>query len=78
METNSGKRGRGRPRKEGSRNRQIRIRVTDEELISLEDVSYETGISVSDLLRIGMKMVYNQNKYGELLWDGKRKSNDLM
>lgn len=54
---------RGRPKKDNSRCRICKARLTDEEMKMLEYLYAETGQSVSDILRAGIKMQYNLEKY---------------
>jgi predicted DNA-binding protein len=52
---------RGRPRKiDGEqKDRQYRLRLSEEEECNLEKLSYEYGISKAEILRRGLRMQYN-------------------
>lgn len=64
MEHNGIKKGRGRPRKNNydTRYNQCKVRLTDEELAELEDLSIFAGKTKSDILREGIKLF---RQYGE-------------
>ena len=55
----------GRPKKESTKTRGYRIRLTDEEYKRLAYLSYETDKSVAELIREGLRMVYNVYKYSK-------------
>lgn len=54
---------RGRPKKNNSKNRNFRVRLTEEEYKLLDILSEETGKSKSDILRGGLKMNEIKIKY---------------
>lgn len=54
---------RGRPKKNNSKNRNFRVRLTEEEYKLLDLLSKETGKSKSDILRGGIKMNEIKIKY---------------
>lgn len=54
---------RGRPKKEESKKERIIIRIDDEEKDMLDYLSEMTGMSKSEVVRKGMRMVYNLEKY---------------
>ena len=58
-------RGRGRPIKDGAKNNQYRIRLSDEELDKLNYLSFETDKSKADVIRDALKMYYNVKIYDD-------------
>lgn len=64
------KRKRGRPKKDGSRTSGIRARISDFELDILKEASEKSGLSMSEIVRVGML------KYASEL-NSKTESNDL-
>jgi len=56
--------GRGRPKKEGSKNSRLTVRVTEEDLEKLDYACYMTGMTRTDIfrkaLKIYLKMLENQ------------------
>ena len=58
-------RGRDRPIKDGAKNNQYRIRLSDEELDKLNYLSFETDKSKADVIRDALKMYYNLKIYGD-------------
>lgn len=54
---------RGRPPEEKSRNRSCKIRMSEEEMTILDDISRKTGKNRSDILREGLMMQYNLSKF---------------
>ena len=54
---------RGRPRKEGSKNKRCELRLTEEELRMLDQLSTETEISKSDILRGALRSAYNLHRF---------------
>lgn len=48
-----------------TKNRGLYIRVSKEEIEMLKYVSERTGKSASDIMRDGLKMTYNLEKYRE-------------
>ena len=57
------KRGRGRPKKEGARSHEAKVRFNETEMQELNDLSSVTGESKSELLRKAFKMYNNFRKY---------------
>ena len=55
----------GRPRRDGSKTARIEIHISAEEEQMLNDLSDLTGESKSDIIRKGIKMSYNLEKYNE-------------
>ena len=55
----------GRPRRDGSKTGRIEIRISAEEEQMLNDLSDLTGEPKSDIIRKGIKMSYNLEKYNE-------------
>lgn len=53
----------GRPKKNNSKNKNFRVRLTEEEYKLLDLLSKETGKSKSDILRGGIKMNEIKIKY---------------
>ena len=58
-------RARGRPIKDEAKNKQYRIRLSDEELDKLNYLSFETNKSKADVIRDALKMYYNLKIYGD-------------
>ncbi len=54
---------RGRPKKENSKSYRYGLRLTEDEIRMLEEVCESTGESKSDIIRRGLTMIYNLNKY---------------
>ena len=54
-----------RPRRDGSKTGRIEIRISADEEQMLNDLSDLTGESKSDIIRKGIKMSYNLEKYNE-------------
>ena len=50
----------GRPPKDDSRDKQYRIRLSDEELKKLEFCCKKTGLSKADVIRKGIETVYQE------------------
>lgn len=42
---------------------QYRLRISDEELDMLDEISTNTGMTKADILRKGLRMVYNLYRY---------------
>ena len=53
----------GRPKENGSKNKQYRLRMTDEEFKSLDVLSSETGESKSDIIREALRMYRNLHNF---------------
>lgn len=53
---------RGRPIKAGSKNSRMELRLTDREVEMLEYVMDETGLSKSEVLRMGLRAQYLKEK----------------
>ena len=53
----------GRPKETGSRNKQYRLRMTDEEFETLDVLSSETGESKSDIIREALRMYRNLHNF---------------
>lgn len=51
-----------RPKLEITKSNQYRIRMTDEELSKLEECCELTGLNKADVIREGIKLVYEQGK----------------
>ena len=54
---------RGRPPKEKSRNCCYKIRMTEDEMAVLDNISRKTGKNKSDILREGLQMQHNLFKF---------------
>lgn len=54
------KRGRGRPKMEVARRNQIKTMMNDEEVSRLRDISARSGLTQSDIMRIGAGMFIKQ------------------
>ena len=50
--------GRGRPKKDNPKNREYRLRMSDDELQKLKRTSDELGITMSDLVRTALNQYY--------------------
>lgn len=48
---------RGRPPKNDSKNRQYRLRMTQEEYENLEKLAAQNGVTMSDILRTGIELL---------------------
>lgn len=59
------KRRRGRPLTGPAKNNQFRIRLTDSEMNDLRIASKKYGITISDIVRTGVKAQLNLLKYRE-------------
>lgn len=57
------KRGRGRPRKEPVDEKIVSVRIQGDDLDKLTFLAIEEGMPYSDVLKKGLNMVYNLNKY---------------
>lgn len=55
----------GRPRRDGSKTGRVELRISTEEEQMLNDLSELTGKSKSDIIRKGIKISYNLEKYNE-------------
>lgn len=55
----------GRPRRDGSRKSTFIFRLNSEEEQMLNELSELTGESKSDIIRKGIRMSYNLEKYNE-------------
>lgn len=55
----------GRPRRDGSKTGRVELRISTEEEQMLNDLSELTGESKSDIIRKGIRMSYNLEKYNE-------------
>ena len=53
---------RGRPKKDVSKTREFKLRLTDDEVKELEYVAYSSDISKSEVVRKALKMLYNLEK----------------
>ena len=53
---------RGRPRKEGSKNKRCELRLTEEEIHMLDQISSDTNVTRSDILRNALKTTYQLHK----------------
>ena len=53
---------RGRPKKDVSKTREFKLRLTDDEVKELEYVAYSSDISKSEVIRKALKMLYNLEK----------------
>lgn len=53
------RRGRGRPRKEGTFDHVVKVRLSDAELELLEEMEYETGMSKAELMREAIHRLHN-------------------
>ena len=60
-----GKRGRGRPRIEGSRRKVTCVRFDDEEKSMIEHLEIETGMNATDIIRKALRIYYpiQSNKF---------------
>lgn len=59
------KKKRGRPIKDGSKRKDIHIRITDEQYEQIKFVCETRDISVTSALLEGLKLSYNLAKYSE-------------
>lgn len=59
------KRGRGRPKKEGSRRKITSIRFDDDERGMIEHLEIETGMNATDIIRKALRLCYSieSNKF---------------
>lgn len=55
----------GRPRRDGSKTGRVELRISTDEEQMLNDLSELTGESKSDIIRKGIRMSYNLEKYNE-------------
>ena len=55
----------GRPRRDGSKTGRVELRISTEEEQMLNDLSELTGESKSDIIRKGIRISYNLEKYNE-------------
>lgn len=55
----------GRSRRDGSKTGRVELRISAEEEQMLNDLSELTGKSKSDIIRKGIKISYNLEKYNE-------------
>ena len=53
----------GRPPKVDSRKRKYQLRMTQEEYEKLEYLSIQKGKTMSDILREGIEMIYNLERF---------------
>lgn len=62
---NSERRGRGRPRVEGSRRKVTCVRFDDEEKNMIEHLEIETGMNATDIIRKALRLYYpiESNKF---------------
>ena len=62
---NEVRRGRGRPRVEGSRRKVTSIRFDDEEKNMIEHLEIETGMNTTDIIRKALRLYYpiESNKF---------------
>lgn len=62
---NNVKRGRGRPKVDGSRRKVTSIRFDDEERGMLEHLEIETGMNATDIIRKALRLYYpiESNKF---------------
>lgn len=62
---NEVKRGRGRPRVEGSRRKVTCVRFDDEEKNMIEHLEIETGMNATDIIRKALRLYYpiESNKF---------------
>ena len=62
---NEMKRGRGRPRKEGSRRKVTSIRFDDDEKSMIEHLEIETGMNATEIIRKALRLYYpiESNKF---------------
>lgn len=56
-------RNRGRPPKSDSKTDQFRVRLDAEERAMMEHLSVESGISMSEILRRGLRIQYNMARF---------------
>lgn len=54
---------RGRPAKEDGKTKTLKVRLTDSEEEKLLYLSMETGRTKSEIIRDGLKMVYNLQRF---------------
>lgn len=52
---------RGRPKKEVAKNDQYRLRMSAEERLMLNELTIETGLPISEILRKALKIYYNMS-----------------
>ena len=62
MEENSEKRGRGRPKKDGSRHEMCNVRLDESERDMIEYFVEYANMSRSDIIRSALKLYFNINK----------------
>ena len=55
----------GRPRRDGSKTGRVELRISTDEEQMLNDLSELTGESKSDIIRKGIRISYNLEKYNE-------------
>ena len=55
---------RGRPEKKNARNKQYRLRINAEEEQMLDDLAFDIGLPKSEILRKGIKCLYNMKQNG--------------
>lgn len=55
----------GRPRRDGSKTGRVELRISTDEKQMLNDLSELTGESKSDIIRKGIRISYNLEKYNE-------------
>ncbi len=56
-------RNRGRPPKTDSKTDQFRVRLDAEERAMMEHLSVESGMSMSEILRRGLRIQYNMARF---------------
>lgn len=56
---------RGRPPKEDSKADQYRLRLNKEDRSMLEHLSVESGMSMSEILRRGLRIQYNMARFSK-------------
>lgn len=54
---------RGRPRKENSKTDQFRVRLDAEDRAMMEHLSVESGMSMSEILRRGLRIQYDMARF---------------
>lgn len=54
---------RGRPAKEGSKNKQYKMRMSEKEVAMLEYMADKKGLSKSEIVRDSLRTYYNLLKY---------------
>lgn len=53
----------GRPAKDTAKNSRCELRMSDEDEVKMDYLYHKTGMSKSDILRRGLHMLYNLEKF---------------